>query len=235
MEFGATASGPSDATGASLSFFSGRSYEVELTRARLRIAAVYLNATLPSSGARATPCALPGIYVAQVIAALNVDVLSPEPQAFGKTGDGTPLHASAAEVWLSGDDVDALEDDTLILDVAGSARRDGQTFPFEGQVTIGKNRLSPADPEQPGAEPICAERIVSPIPVDITPLAGGRLHVRIDPRGWFANVDFAQLEQVSVDPPLYRFVDRNEGQPSTNLFNGLRSTQGVYSFSWEVR
>jgi hypothetical protein len=234
FSFEAAAAGPEDAApGKALSFSSGRGYAVELTRARVHVGAVYLNKALPVSGAQATSCVLPGIYVAQLTRGLTVDTLSPELQPFPAPGEALSERALAGEVWLTGGDVNAPDDSTVILDVAGRAERDGLSYPFEGMLTIGQNRAVPAaDPAQPGANPLCKERIVSPIPLDLTLRAGGSLILRVDPRGLFTNVDFSTLERVSDDPPLYRFEDRSMGQANLNLYRGLQAREGVYRFSW---
>jgi hypothetical protein len=233
--FDAAASGPEDAeAGKPLSFTSGAGYAVVLDRARVHIGAVYLNKAFPISGAQSTSCVLPGIYVAELTRGLDVDALSPEPQPFPSPGEALEERALAGEVWLSGGDVHSLTDSTVILDVAGTAEKDGETYPFEGALTIGQNRATPvADPAQPGANPICKERIVSPIAVQLTPRKGGRLLLRIDPRRFFDNVDFSALDQASEAPPLYRFRDATVEQPNVSLYAGLRSREGVYRFFWD--
>ncbi|HVY46878.1 MAG TPA: hypothetical protein VHB21_13415, partial [Minicystis sp.] len=95
------------------------------------------------------------------------------------------------------------------------------------------NRLPPVtDPSQPSAHPICKERIVSPIAVNLVPTAGGSLLLRIDPRGMFTNVDFAALHEETKDPPRYRFRDDDGDQPSLNLYRRMQAREGVYAFEW---
>jgi len=235
ITFPAFAAGPADAVqGEPYALTTGRGYDVSLTRARLHISAVYMNRSVPVSVSSDTSCTLAGIYAAEVTGAIDVDVLSPTLQPFPSAGFAASERARTGEVWLTGGDVNEESDPTVILDVAGVARRGDDEYPFEGTVTISKNRVvAPSDPALPGAKPICKQRVVSPIPIDVTPRAGGRLVVRINPRGWFANVEFSKLAKVSDQPPLYRFQDSSADQPSDNLYGGLRASAGVYEFQWE--
>jgi hypothetical protein len=234
VTFQTFASGPALATGQPLAFTNGRGWNVTLTKAQLHIGAVYLNRSVPVSGSQERECFLPGVYVGEVLEGADIDVLSSTPQAFPARGNGTEDHAVTGEVWLTGQRIDSLDDRTTIADVTGTASRDGVSMRFEATVTIGKNRVAAGnDPARPGAKPLCAERIVTPIPVSVTPHDTGSLLVRVDPRGWFANVDFGELEPVSKESDLRRFPDDNSTQPSLNLYLGLRSaSSGVYTFEW---
>ncbi len=232
VTFGATASGPADATGGPLSFTSGYGAQVTLTSATLYIGAVYLNQSVPVSGAASEPCISPGIYVGQVFGPVDVDLLSPSPQQFPTRGEGTQTAAKTAEVWLTSGDVNAAGDSTVILDVEGTAVQSGQTFPFTAAVTIGSNRQIPVtNPALPGANPICHQRIVTPILVDITPTNGGTLVLEIDPRPMFNAVDFTTLTKVSDAPVQYQIPDTNAGQGGA-LFKGMEANYGVYTFTW---
>lgn len=224
---------PNDAPVHGLSFVNGRGWSITLTRAKVRLGALYLNRSVPVSGGQERECFLPGVYVAQVLSGITVDALSTTLQPFPELGSGTADHAVTGEVWLTGGRIDEQDDRTTIADVAGTATRGAESMRFEGTVTIGKNRRSPqTDPARPGANPLCASRIVTPIPVSITPTDGGSLVVRVDPRGWFANVELAELTPVSPGSDLRRIPDDSESQPSLNLFNGLRAASGVYRFEW---
>lgn len=233
VSFDAYAAGPSDAHGPGYSFSTGRGWVVTLDRMRLRVGGVYLNRSLPVSGGQERACFLTGVYVGEVMSPLVVDVLDGTLQKFEGRGTGTRDLARAGEVWLTGGRVDAEEDRSVILDVAGTARRGSTEIPFDGQLTIGKNRRTAnGDPVRPGADPLCSKRIVSPIPVDLTPSGSGSLVLRVDPRGMFANVEFGELAKVSDAPLLYRFDDVDEGQPNIALFAGMRAASGVYAFRW---
>jgi hypothetical protein len=188
---------------------------------------------MPVLGAQDTSCILPGQYVAELTEGLDIDAISPEPQRFPGLGQGTADPAIAGEVWLTGGPIDEVHDSTVILDVAGTAQKDGAIFPFDGTITISENRLlSATDPATPGANPICKQRIVSPISINITPQNQGHLLLRVDPSVWFAQVDFSKMEKVSDSPALYRFRDDLDGAPNLALYRGLRSIQDAYHFEW---
>jgi hypothetical protein len=234
VTFRAMAGGPADATGGPLSFAAG-SYQVTLSRARLRIGAVYLNQTVPASGAAASGCVqIPPIYVAEAFGPVTLDLLSPILQPFPAVGEATQTQARTAEVWLTGGDVNAPQDPTVILDVAGTASKAGTAFPFQGTVTISLNRaIPPGNPALPGNNPICKQRIVSPIEVDITPTNGGVLTLRVDPRGMFNTVDFATLGPAPGSSTVLEIPDTNATSAGTALFkDGLHSAFGVYQFTW---
>jgi hypothetical protein len=234
VSFSALAQGSGDIA-ASTAFTTGSGFSVQLTRATLHIAALYLNESVPTSGAQESSCVLPGIYVAQVFGPVDLDLLSQAPVAFPTPGEATETHAATAEVWLAGGAIDEPDDATVILDVAGAAARDGTVWPFVGSVTIGTNRALPVqNPATPGANPICHQRIVTPIVVDLTPKNGGELSLRVDPRGMWNGVDFSLLTADNLSPdggPVYRIPDENGGIGGA-LFKGLVANAGVYSFSW---
>jgi hypothetical protein len=235
VSFPMSAAGPADAVdGQSLTFDTGRGWHVELTKATLHIGAVYLDESVPVSGAQDTSCILEGIYAAQETSGLDVDVLSPDPQPFPAPGNGTSSLAVAGEIWLTGGDVNASDDATIIVDVAGTASQSGTSYPFTASVTIGSNRaVASTNPALPGANPICKQRIVAPIPVDVVPSSSGTLLVRVDPRVWFGDVDFSQMEETTDTPPTYVIPDDDATQPGTALFDGIHASAGVYTFAWQ--
>ncbi len=235
LRFPLAAAGPADATpGAPLVFTTG-AFSVTLTEAKLHVGAVYLNQAAPASGAQATDCYLPGTYVAEETAALDVDLLDPAPQRFPQAALGvTEPPALAEQLWLTGGDINAPDDPTPILQIAGTADGPAGTFPFQGTVTIGANRV-PAGTVVGGGDSICRQRIVSPIQQPVTLESTGGLLLRIDPRLLFVDVDFSQL---GSDPTtgVYTFSD-DPGAPGyapagQNLYGNLRSV-GPYRFGWE--
>ena len=174
---------------------------------------------------------LAGIYVAEVNAPLVVDLLSAQPQPFGQLGTALTERAVTGEVWLNGGDVNELHDPTVVLEVAGVAAKSGTLRVFRGSLSIAANRAGMPRPSAPGAAPICKQRIVSPIPVDLRLSRGGRLLLEIDPAKMFAGVDFALLPE--GPDGVFTFEDANTPGPSLSLYNGLHRSAGVYALRWE--
>jgi hypothetical protein len=238
VTFPAAAAGPSDAPGGPMRFTTDRGWSVVLTTATLHVGALYLDQSMPVSGSQGTNCILPGTYVGQVTAGLDVDLLSAAPQRFPVSGSGTTEPpALVGQVWLTGGDVNSAADPsppTTILAVVGTASLGASVVPFEGSVTIGTNRQASSPTGAAGADPICKERIVSPIPTAVAVSATGGLLVRIDPRLLFVNVDFGQLTKVS---DAFVFSDdptsADYTQPSLNLYANLHSAGRLYTFSWD--
>jgi hypothetical protein len=249
VTFRGAAAGPADAVaGAPLRFTNGQGWNVVLTKATVHVGAMYLVQTLPTSGGGPHACILPETYVAQVVteglmpAGIDVDVLSPSAQYFPAPGQGTDLEAKAGQVWLTGVDVDAPDDLTPILDAEGTAEKDGASLPFFACLTIGSNRAQmPTNSAEPGSNPICLQRVVSPIPVSLVPQNGGTLLLRIDPRPFFVDVDFSDLALSSTKTrcpfdgqlPVRMFADESTDTPSTVLYSALRSAGSQYEFSWQ--
>jgi hypothetical protein len=201
-----------------------------LTRATLHVGAVYLDESMPVSGAQATGCYLSGVYVAEETSALDVDLLSATPQRFASPAlgitDPAPL---IGEAWLTGGDVNAATDPTPILAIAGTATRAGMAFPFKGTVTISSNRQPPSA-GRAASTPICKARIVTLVPARLTLQKTGGLLLRIDPRPFFEGVDFSQLPP---DPRTGDFVFPDDASvpAAQKLYVNLHS-YAAYSFSW---
>jgi hypothetical protein len=231
IDFPAAAAGPADIT-SPLVFTSDRGFVVTLTEASLHIGALYLDQSEPVSGAQNSACILPGTYVAEETSPLDVNLLSPTPQRFSTLAHGTTVQALVGQVWLTGGAIDTVADPTPILTLTGTATKAGTTMPFSGKITIGTNRQAQGVTLS-GASPICKQRIVSPISVSLNVQTSGGLLLRIDPRILFVNVDFSQLQKAS---DTFAFSDdpTSDGytQPSVNLYQNLRSSGPLYTFSW---
>jgi hypothetical protein len=238
VTFAAAGAGPGDAPGSTpWAFDTSAGFHVELTRATLHVGAVYLNASPPISGAGETSCILPGVYIAEVIKGRDIDLLSPTPQPFPTKGEGKTDPASIGEVWLMGTrDVNETVDPTPILVIAGAASKAGVTRSFSGTLTISKNRKKTPPTATPWANPICKERIVTPIRIDVVPRDTGTLVMRADPRQLLASVDFddptfLMRDAVAGDATRVVFDDNASTSPGLNLYIGLRATS-TYSFEW---
>jgi hypothetical protein len=232
VTFYAAGAGPGDAVaGQPYPFTSDLGWHVVLTKAKLHVGAIYLDQSVPSSGAGPAPCTLPGTYVGEVRQGGDIDMLDPAPQGFPTYGEGSTIEARVGQVWLTGGDVNANQDPTVVLSVAGTADKGGMTFPFTGDLTISQNRtVSSGSSATPGADPICVQRIVTPILADVTLSQSGTLVLRLDPKELFLNVDFSALPMFSNG---YGFTDDSSNQPSVNLYQNLRSAGGAYRFEWQ--
>lgn len=232
VSFHAQASGDPDVVaGGPLTFSTPKGFDVTLTRARLTVGALYLNQQNPQNYTLEQSCVQEGIYTGEVRGQVVIDALSPAPQPFAVAGNGTNAQTRAAELWLTGGELLADVDKTVVLDVAGSATGAAGTFPFEASFTISQNRvIPPRNPALPGSNPLCQQRIVSPIAFETRLAEGATVSLVVDPRAWFVAVDFAELTKVSDQPLLYRFTDDSDSslQPDKALFNALRSAVGPY-------
>jgi hypothetical protein len=210
-------------------FDTSLGWHVDLKRATLHVGAVYLNLAVPISGSQETNCILPGIYTAEELYPLDVDVLSRDRQPFPQKGTGTDDEARTGEIWLTGGDVNADSDSTVVADIAGTASNSLLAVPFSAQITIssGNRGIPPSNPAQPSQHPICKQRIVSPIPIDLRPHDGGTLVITVDTEQWFDNVDFTAVPANGVIP------DDNSSAVSQNLFTGLRAATATFQLSFE--
>ena len=127
IDFPVAAAGPASAIlGQPLSCTNDGNWAITLTQATLHIGAVYLDQSQPISGGQATGCYLTGTYVAQETSALDVDLLSPDPQLFPADAHGiTYPPALVGQVWLTHGDINTIADRVPVLQVAGTARSMG--------------------------------------------------------------------------------------------------------------
>jgi hypothetical protein len=231
FSFRAVARGPAGVENGRFELDTGRGYHVTLERARLRLGALYLNRTVPTSVSADTTCTLPGGYVAEVTSGIVLDVLAGVPVDLPEPGLALAERALTGEVWLTGGDVNDPNDSEPVIELGGTAELDGTTYPFEGALSIGQNRVVDPPSATPGAKPICKERIVAPIPVDLVPREGGRLLVEVAPGAMLEGVDFSTL---LPDPGgIYRFDDDPSSATvaSNALYQGLHATT-AYHFDW---
>ena len=252
VSFRAYASGVAGVNGAA-EFDTGAGFHVQLTEARMHIGAVYMR--LGKVGLFAASCVGDTTYGLQVPGSVDVNVLSSERQEFSVLGSATSDLNQSGEIWLVGKrseevggtalvsaDINQVENTAEVAFVAGVASRGELTFPFEGAISIGANRLIPAtNPAAPGANPICKQRIVRPIPLEISPAAGGFLLLQIDPQAWLGGVDFSKLLPkggAAGDGAVLEIQDASTGSgpdiaSSRSFFKTVTSASPeVYQFSW---
>lgn len=237
VEFTAYASGAQGLDRAA-GFDTALGYHVVLTHARLHIGAVYLRLGQTNPGSANASCVGDTTYGLEVPGPVDVDVLSPAPQPFSFPGRATTDLDQSAEIWLVNGDINRVASTAVVVSVAGTAARNGVTSPFAGAVTIGANRLiPPANPAAPGTNPICKQRIISPIPTTVRPSPGGHLLLEIDPAPWLADVDFATLSP-GADGTTLAIPDTSAGAgrdvaAARAFFTGVTgASSDVYHFSW---
>jgi hypothetical protein len=232
--FAAYASGPSDARqGEPLRFSvvaNQKTFEVALDTARVRVQAIYLNRSISSGTQRADSCYEAENYVGEVRADLDIDAMDPAPQAFPGLGSALETPARAADLWLGAGPINEFSQESnqaVVFAASGSVRRGSLDIPFRLAFKIDLNRKrAPQSSALPGTNQICELRIVDQIRVGFTPSEGGKLTFRVDPRAWFAGVDFDALASSG------EFADGATGE-STRVFDNMRQNRGVYSFYFE--
>ncbi len=233
--FHAAARGASGAADGAYVFMTPSGWRVTLTRARLRVGPIYVNHAVPVSQGRATGGYSSGRYTGQVLAQVTVDTLSAAPTAFAVDGEGVAADAQTGEVWLLPDSAD---DRAPVLDLEGTASRNGVSVPFAGALAIDASWLAPASAATPGESPLLALRQVTDIPTAFSPKPGGTLVVRVEPARWFDAVsDFSTLTGNGADA-AGRFGLGAQGLASdattVAIFRGLHAHEGVYSFEWQA-
>jgi hypothetical protein len=235
VSFTAYAAGVTDGT---LQLDTPLGYHVSLTAARVHIGAVYLRLGQTNPGSANASCVGDTTYGLQVPGPVDVDLLSTAPQPFSHPGSATTDLDQSGEVWLVGGDVNVTASRTVVVAVAGTATKSGAAYPFTAAITIGENRLiPPANPAAPGTNPICKQRIVAPIPLQLRPTPGGHLLLQIDPAPWFDDVDFSTLRP-GPDGVTLAIPDASAGSgpdiPAGRAF--FKAITGaspdVYRFSW---
>ena len=122
-----------------LAFTTDRGWNVVLSQGTLHVGAIYLNQTVPVSGAQDTSCILPGTYVAEVTTGQDVNLFSGTPQLFPAPGTGVTIPALAGQVWLTGGNINTVADETPVLTIAGTA----ETERRDGLVRRLRSRLAP--------------------------------------------------------------------------------------------
>lgn len=232
VDFPVTTSGTVDAGPDGHRFQTASGFAVRLSRAELYVGAVYLDQTAPISGSQGGSCILPGTYVGQMTSGFRMNLLSTARVPAPALGHGTTDRALVGQVWLTGGDVNAVDDRTEVLVLEGAVSRADETRPFSAKITIGQNRQATTGLAV-GANPICKQRIVSVL-TDVAVARAGGLLLRVDVEKLVANVDWSVV--LAAPPTGYAFTDApGADQPSTNLYANLHAGTGTgspFSLSW---
>jgi len=131
--------------------------------AKLHVGAVYLNRSVPVSGVGGHELHPAGHLRCRDHRGPETSIFfHPNRSHFPKWASGQrPPPAIVGEVWLTNVEIDKAEDPLPILQLQGTADKDGDSRPFRAAITIGSNRtIANTDATQAGAYPICKERIV---------------------------------------------------------------------------
>jgi hypothetical protein len=245
ISFHAYASGVAASAG-SLAFDTGSGFHVVLTQATMHIGAVYLRLGQTNPGSANASCVGDTTYGLQVPGPVDFNVLSSTPQEFSVLGSATDDIDQSGEIWLVYGDINQVASTApnggppTIVEVLGVATKSGATYPFHGVLTIGQNHLiPPPNIAQPGQNPICKQRIVAPIPLNIHPTVGGDLLLRVDPTPWFNGVDFSTLlpgdDGITLEIPDSSDGSGPDAAAGRAFFTAVTgASAAVYQFSWVI-
>ncbi|HVW27873.1 MAG TPA: hypothetical protein VHC69_21050 [Polyangiaceae bacterium] len=237
VSFHAYASGLSDVDG-EIDFDTGAGFHVRLSEARMHLGAVYWRLGKSNPGSANASCVGDTTYGLEVPGGVDVDVLSARLQEFSVLGNATTDLDQSGEIWLVDGDINAIGSTTVVVAAKGVASRNETSFPFEGSITIGQNRLvPPSNPAQPGENPICKQRIIAPIPLSLRPAPGGDLLLRVDPRSWLGDVDFSTLspgeDGTTLEIPDATTGSGTDAAAGRAFFIGATGASAeTYRFSW---
>jgi hypothetical protein len=192
--------------------------------------------------------------------------------------EGGTIEAGTTVCSATSPDINDMTDATPIVELAGYVCPPGvspgdspQSGPdctantkgalnFTGSVTINEmNRMLTSMPGDPGDNPICIQRIIDILSLDLPLYQGGNLYVRTDPRGWFGGVDFFHnppcpmagpstcgeqccglqeiVQAIGDSPAIYQIPDTNASVIGQQLYNGifagsLPSGASIYSLTF---
>jgi hypothetical protein len=145
-----------------------------------------------------------------------------------------------AEVWFYPSpnvSAEATAIDTVALDVAGEASRDGVTYAFAGQLVLDDDWASQQAAGTRGSGSLVDIRQVRGIAAGFFPEPGGHLELRLDVTRLFRGANFASLEDNPPDASGLRTLVQAPAardQVMSNLYQGLREATGTYAVSWVV-
>ncbi len=236
-------------------FTNERGFEVLLSKATVTFGPVYLNVVSPrqsSSGpdtffrrlVEGTAHAAgedhlgSGRVVGEVLGQVTFDALSDSRIRFPVPGVVTNENVRTVDLWFfpaSGQDPETKRVPAA-LTVEGVARRDGRSIPFRGALVLDDSWLPDAKVGSREARTLADIRRLRGISASLVPTEGGALEVSLDVRALFRGADFDALEANPIDSDGARRLVQGKAtgadQVMTNLFQGLKSSSGVWTVRW---
>jgi hypothetical protein len=240
---------------APLVFDNERGWTISLERANVTVGPVYLNVLaplrvslwdrlVPSAWASGESHQAGGRVVGEVLGQVQFDALSSTLVSFPVRGVVLQEQVRSLDLWFFPEPGVTAESPTLAttaLDVAGMAERKNalaapEKVRFRGKLTLSDDWL-PTQGKR-GAVSIADVRKVRGIGGNFVPTEGGELHIRFDVQQVFRGADFDSLSNNPADADGTRvLVQAKSGkvtvdQVMTNLYQGLRQTEGTYQVKW---
>jgi hypothetical protein len=179
-----------------------------------------------------------GRVVGEVLGQVTFSALSAELVPFPMLGALAQEEVRTAEVWYyptPSVSAEANAIDTVALDVAGEASRDGLTYAFAGRLLLNDEWLAEQAAGTRGSASLVDIRQVRGIAAGFFPEQGGHLELRLDVMRLFRGANFASLEDNPPDPSGVRTLVQAPAardQVMSNLYQGLREANGTYAVSW---
>ena len=251
FSFQAFAGGASSVTGAPLVFTNQTGWTITLTRADVTLGPVYLNVQPPLRLSHWLDWLVPpafaqaahldeGRVAGEVLGQVTFSALTPELVPFPVTGTLAQEPVRTVEVWFyprPGVAAETAAIDTVALDVAGEASREGVTYAFAGQLVLNEDWVADQVAGTRGTASITEIRQVRGVAADFFPIEGGRLELRLDITRLFRGANFASLEDNAAAADGVRELSQapaSRDQVMNNLYLGLREANGTYGINWIV-
>ena len=251
LSFEAWAGGAASAEGAPLTFTNEVGWAVTLSRAEVTLGPIYLNVQPPLRvgdwldwlvrPAFAQAHLDEGRVVGEVLGRARFSALSSELVPFPVAGTLAQEEVRTAEIWFypgAGVAAESTATDTVALDVAGEASRDGVTITFAGELRLDADWLSQQAEGTRGNTAITEIRKVRGVSAGFFPDEGGHLELRLDITRLFRGANFASLVDNPIGPNGERVLSQAPGsrdQVMSNLYQGLREANGTYTVSWVLQ
>jgi hypothetical protein len=232
-------------------FVNEKGWRITLTRATVTLGPVYLN-VVPALGSESASLwdwvvrpayaqgemhLSSGRVVGEVLSQVTFDALTSDAVAFPSGGSVTQEQVRTAEVWFypePGTPGDARQLDTVALDIAGSAERDGEVVRFRGLLKLDEAWISEQNVGSRGNLSLTEIRKVRGISADFFPSQGGMLELGFDVKRLLRGADFASLasNQTDADGTKILLPGKAGDQVMTNLYQGLHQVDQTYSVRW---